>query len=104
MWRVSITGTDGSLCVLCVVLQLECCSFALIIVTFFLTLVLLYFWSEAQNDYNDFDWWASWHLIALVFKKEPQTVKQVSRDICVQTQVVLIQVSWSYVVVKCWNC
>lgn len=44
------------LCVFRVVLQLECGSFALIIVTFFLTLVLLYFWSEAQNDYNDFDW------------------------------------------------
>uniref|UniRef100_A0A8C2F4E7 Uncharacterized protein n=1 Tax=Cyprinus carpio TaxID=7962 RepID=A0A8C2F4E7_CYPCA len=36
--------------------RLECTSFVLLTVTFFLTLIFLYFWSEAQNDYNDFDW------------------------------------------------
>uniref|UniRef100_A0A8B9KQ04 Uncharacterized protein n=1 Tax=Astyanax mexicanus TaxID=7994 RepID=A0A8B9KQ04_ASTMX len=54
--------------------RLECGSFGLLIVTFFLTLVFLYFWSEAQNDYNDFDWfnfgnlgfWFPWSLVLLV--------------------------------------
>uniref|UniRef100_A0A4W4HLH4 GP-PDE domain-containing protein n=1 Tax=Electrophorus electricus TaxID=8005 RepID=A0A4W4HLH4_ELEEL len=32
--------------------RLECSSFGLLLTTFFLTLVFLYFWSEAQNDYN----------------------------------------------------
>jgi len=41
------------------VLQRECCSFALIVLTFCLSLVFLYFWSEARNDYNDFDWFVS---------------------------------------------
>uniref|UniRef100_A0A3Q3EZX8 Glycerophosphodiester phosphodiesterase domain containing 4a n=1 Tax=Labrus bergylta TaxID=56723 RepID=A0A3Q3EZX8_9LABR len=27
--------------------------------TFFLSFLFLYFWSEAQNDYNDFDWWVT---------------------------------------------
>uniref|UniRef100_A0A667ZMM8 Glycerophosphodiester phosphodiesterase domain containing 4b n=1 Tax=Myripristis murdjan TaxID=586833 RepID=A0A667ZMM8_9TELE len=36
----------------------DCCSsFALLVAAFCLTLVFLYFWGEAQNDYNDFDWW-----------------------------------------------
>ncbi|KAM9499183.1 glycerophosphodiester phosphodiesterase domain-containing protein 5-like isoform 1-T1 [Salvelinus alpinus] len=54
--------------------KLECASFALLIVTFCLTLVFLYFWSEAQNDYNDFDWfnfgnlgfWFPWSVVLLV--------------------------------------
>lgn len=60
----------------------ECCcskvefgSFGLLILTFFLSFVFLYFWSEAQNDYNDFDWfnfgtlgfWFPWSLVLLVF-------------------------------------
>ncbi|KAG9328631.1 hypothetical protein JZ751_012690 [Albula glossodonta] len=59
----------------------ECCcskvefgSFGLLIVTFWLSLVFLYFWSEAQNDYNDFDWfnfgnlgfWFPWSVVLLV--------------------------------------
>lgn len=40
-------------------LQVECGSFGLLILTFFLSFLFLYFWSEAQNDYIDFDWWVS---------------------------------------------
>ncbi|KAL6478572.1 hypothetical protein MHYP_G00120050 [Metynnis hypsauchen] len=58
----------------CCCSRLECGSFGLLIVTFFLTLVFLYFWSEAQNDYNDFDWfnfgnlgfWFPWSVVLLV--------------------------------------
>ncbi|XP_036444600.1 glycerophosphodiester phosphodiesterase domain-containing protein 5 isoform X2 [Colossoma macropomum] len=54
--------------------KLECGSFAVIIVTFCLSLVFLYFWTEAQNDYNDFDWfnfgnlgfWFPWSMVLLV--------------------------------------
>ncbi|KAM6969961.1 glycerophosphodiester phosphodiesterase domain-containing protein 5 [Aplochiton taeniatus] len=54
--------------------KLECASLALLIVTFCLTLVFLYFWSGAQNDYNDFDWfnfgnmgfWFPWSVVLLV--------------------------------------
>uniref|UniRef100_A0A8C8DTZ7 Glycerophosphodiester phosphodiesterase domain containing 4a n=1 Tax=Oryzias sinensis TaxID=183150 RepID=A0A8C8DTZ7_9TELE len=35
--------------------RVECGSFGLLILTFFLSFVFLYFWTEAQNDYNDFD-------------------------------------------------
>ncbi|KAL7853853.1 hypothetical protein AOLI_G00206970 [Acnodon oligacanthus] len=53
--------------------KLECGSFAMIIVTFCLSLVFLYFWTEAQNDYNDFDWfnfgnlgfWFPWSMMLL---------------------------------------
>uniref|UniRef100_A0A671LN22 Glycerophosphodiester phosphodiesterase domain-containing protein 5-like n=1 Tax=Sinocyclocheilus anshuiensis TaxID=1608454 RepID=A0A671LN22_9TELE len=50
-----------------------CCSkvlscFALIVLTFCLSLVFLYFWSEAQNDYNDFDWF----LLAVCLLSEGQ--------------------------------
>ncbi|XP_077050043.1 glycerophosphodiester phosphodiesterase domain-containing protein 5 isoform X1 [Siphateles boraxobius] len=58
----------------CCCSRLECGSFAVLIVTFFLTLIFLYFWSEAQNDYNDFDWfnfgnlgfWFPWSVVLLV--------------------------------------
>ncbi|RXN35289.1 glycerophosphodiester phosphodiesterase domain-containing 5-like isoform X1 [Labeo rohita] len=58
----------------CCCSRLECSSFALLIVTFVLTLIFLYFWSEAQNDYNDFDWfnfgnlgfWFPWSVVLLV--------------------------------------
>ncbi|KAL0994635.1 hypothetical protein UPYG_G00125170 [Umbra pygmaea] len=40
----------------CCCSKVECASFLLLIVAFCLTLVFLYFWTEAQNDYNDFDW------------------------------------------------
>ncbi|KAI4886840.1 hypothetical protein NFI96_018404 [Prochilodus magdalenae] len=54
--------------------KLECGSFAMIIVTFCLSLVFLYFWTKAQNDYNDFDWfnfgslgfWFPWSVVLLV--------------------------------------
>nr|XP_024660850.1 glycerophosphodiester phosphodiesterase domain-containing protein 5-like [Maylandia zebra] len=54
--------------------QVECGSFGLLILTFFLSFVFLYFWSEAQNDYNDFDWfnfgnlgfWFPWSLVLLI--------------------------------------
>jgi hypothetical protein len=41
----------------CLCVQLEGASFALLLTAFCFTLVFLYFWSQAQNDYNDFDWW-----------------------------------------------
>ncbi|XP_076846910.1 glycerophosphodiester phosphodiesterase domain-containing protein 5 isoform X2 [Brachyhypopomus gauderio] len=58
----------------CCCSRLECSSFGLLLATFFLTLVFLYFWSEAQNDYNDFDWfnfgtmgfWFPWSVVLLV--------------------------------------
>lgn len=58
----------------CCCSKLECGSFGLLILTFFLSLVFLYFWSEAQNDYNDLDWfnfgalgfWFPWSLVLLV--------------------------------------
>nr|XP_029483139.1 glycerophosphodiester phosphodiesterase domain-containing protein 5-like isoform X3 [Oncorhynchus nerka] len=58
----------------CCCSKLECVSFALLVMTFCLTLVFLYFWSEAQNDYNDFDWfnfgnlgfWFPWSVVLLV--------------------------------------
>ncbi|TRZ04523.1 hypothetical protein DNTS_007827 [Danionella cerebrum] len=54
--------------------QMECGSFALIVLTFCLSLVFLYFWSEARNDYNDFDWfnfgnlgfWFPWSMVLLI--------------------------------------
>ncbi|KAM3874781.1 glycerophosphodiester phosphodiesterase domain-containing protein 5 [Diretmus argenteus] len=58
----------------CCCSKVECGSFGLLIFTFFLSFVFLYFWSEAQNDYNDFDWfnfralgfWFPWSLVLLV--------------------------------------
>lgn len=63
-WEISVQISlckcgRGSACVLLSCarpLQLECGSVGLILVTFCMTLVLLYFWSEAKNDYDDFDW------------------------------------------------
>ncbi|XP_014907472.1 glycerophosphodiester phosphodiesterase domain-containing protein 5-like, partial [Poecilia latipinna] len=57
----------------CCCSKVECGSFGLLILTFFLSFVFLYFWSEAQNDYNDFDWfnfgnlgfWFPWSLVLL---------------------------------------
>ncbi|KAJ3590949.1 hypothetical protein NHX12_008897, partial [Muraenolepis orangiensis] len=65
----------------CCCSKVECCSFGLLILTFFLSFVFLYFWSEAQNDYNDFDWfnfgtlgfWFPWSLVlALCLLSEGQ--------------------------------
>ncbi|XP_056417120.1 glycerophosphodiester phosphodiesterase domain-containing protein 5-like [Hyla sarda] len=59
----------------------QCCCkwkesvfFLLLVVTFCLSLVFLYSWGEAKNDYNDFDWftykglgyWFLWSLLILV--------------------------------------
>lgn len=54
--------------------KLEGASFALLVASFCLTLVFLYFWGQAQNDYNDFDWfnfgnlgfWFPWSVVLLV--------------------------------------
>ncbi|KAG7265492.1 hypothetical protein CRUP_003581, partial [Coryphaenoides rupestris] len=54
--------------------KLEGASFALLVTAFCLTLVFLYFWSQAENDYNDFDWfnfmnlgfWMPWSVVLLV--------------------------------------
>ncbi|XP_029924750.1 glycerophosphodiester phosphodiesterase domain-containing protein 5 [Myripristis murdjan] len=58
----------------CCCSKLEGASFALLVAAFCLTLVFLYFWGEAQNDYNDFDWfnfgnlgfWFPWSVVLLV--------------------------------------
>uniref|UniRef100_A0A3P8WBK9 Glycerophosphodiester phosphodiesterase domain-containing protein 5-like n=1 Tax=Cynoglossus semilaevis TaxID=244447 RepID=A0A3P8WBK9_CYNSE len=59
----------------------DCCcnkcegvSSALLVAAFCLTLVFLYFWAHAKNDYNDFDWfnfgnlgfWFPWSVVLLV--------------------------------------
>ncbi|XP_067347996.1 glycerophosphodiester phosphodiesterase domain-containing protein 5-like isoform X2 [Channa argus] len=54
--------------------KLEGACFVLLVVAFFLTLVFLYFWGQAKNDYNDFDWfnfenlgfWFPWSVVLLV--------------------------------------
>ncbi|XP_070838571.1 glycerophosphodiester phosphodiesterase domain-containing protein 5-like [Chaetodon trifascialis] len=54
--------------------KLEGVSFALLVVAFCLTLVFLFFWGQAKNDYNDFDWfnfgnlgfWFPWSVVLLV--------------------------------------
>ncbi|XP_031729965.1 glycerophosphodiester phosphodiesterase domain-containing protein 5-like [Anarrhichthys ocellatus] len=54
--------------------KLEGVSVTLLVVTFCLTLVFLYFWGQAKNDYNDFDWfnfgnlgfWFPWSVVLLV--------------------------------------
>ncbi|XP_031163981.1 glycerophosphodiester phosphodiesterase domain-containing protein 5-like [Sander lucioperca] len=54
--------------------KVEAVSFALLVVAFCLTLVFLYFWGQAKNDYNDFDWfnfgklgfWFPWSVVLLV--------------------------------------
>ncbi|KAM3601932.1 uncharacterized protein V6R79_021469 [Siganus canaliculatus] len=58
----------------CCCSKLEGFSFALLLTTFCLTLLFLYFWGQAQNDYNDFDWfnfgnlgfWFPWSVVLLV--------------------------------------
>uniref|UniRef100_A0A7N5ZTF4 GP-PDE domain-containing protein n=1 Tax=Anabas testudineus TaxID=64144 RepID=A0A7N5ZTF4_ANATE len=54
--------------------KLEGASFALLVAAFCVTLVFLYFWGQAENDYNDFDWfnfgnlgfWFPWSVVLLV--------------------------------------
>ncbi|XP_069396090.1 glycerophosphodiester phosphodiesterase domain-containing protein 5-like [Paralichthys olivaceus] len=54
--------------------KLEGVSFALLVAAFCLTLVFLYFWGYAKNDYDDFDWfnfgnlgfWFPWSVVLLV--------------------------------------
>ncbi|KAM9788918.1 glycerophosphodiester phosphodiesterase domain-containing protein 5-like [Neosynchiropus ocellatus] len=53
--------------------QLEAVSFIFLLITFLLSLVFVFFWGQAKNDYNDFDWfnfgnlgfWFSWSLLLL---------------------------------------
>ncbi|KAM8897685.1 LOW QUALITY PROTEIN: glycerophosphodiester phosphodiesterase domain-containing protein 5-like [Spinachia spinachia] len=54
--------------------KLEGASFALLVAAFCLTLVFLFFWGQAENDYNDFDWfnfgnlgfWFPWSVVLLI--------------------------------------
>ncbi|XP_053297657.1 glycerophosphodiester phosphodiesterase domain-containing protein 5 [Pleuronectes platessa] len=58
----------------CCCSKLEGVSFALLVAAFCLTLVFLYFWGNAENDYDDFDWfnfgnlgfWFPWSVVLLV--------------------------------------
>ncbi|XP_033834369.1 glycerophosphodiester phosphodiesterase domain-containing protein 5-like [Periophthalmus magnuspinnatus] len=53
--------------------KVEVLSLALLTVAFCITLVFLYFWGQAKNDYNDFDWftfgalgfWFPWSVVLL---------------------------------------
>uniref|UniRef100_A0A3Q2WR07 Glycerophosphodiester phosphodiesterase domain-containing protein 5-like n=1 Tax=Haplochromis burtoni TaxID=8153 RepID=A0A3Q2WR07_HAPBU len=53
--------------------KLEGASFAVLVAAFCLTLLFLYFWGQAKNDYNDFDWfnfgnlgfWFPWSVVLL---------------------------------------
>lgn len=54
--------------------KLEGASLVLLVAAFCLTLVFLFFWGQAENDYNDFDWfnfgnlgfWFPWSVVLLV--------------------------------------
>ncbi|XP_014862875.1 PREDICTED: glycerophosphodiester phosphodiesterase domain-containing protein 5-like [Poecilia mexicana] len=58
----------------CCCSKLEGASFVLLVAAFCLTLLFLYFWGQAENDYNDFDWfnfghlgfWFPWSVVLLV--------------------------------------
>ncbi|XP_035035306.2 glycerophosphodiester phosphodiesterase domain-containing protein 5 [Hippoglossus stenolepis] len=58
----------------CCCSKLEGVSFVLLVAAFCLTLVFLYFWGHAENDYDDFDWfnfgnlgfWFPWSVVLLV--------------------------------------
>uniref|UniRef100_A0A8C7U234 Uncharacterized protein n=1 Tax=Oncorhynchus mykiss TaxID=8022 RepID=A0A8C7U234_ONCMY len=58
----------------CCCSRVECGSVVLLVLTFLLSSLFLYFWSQAHNDYNDFDWfnfetlgfWFPWSLVLLV--------------------------------------
>ncbi|XP_075054694.1 glycerophosphodiester phosphodiesterase domain-containing protein 4 [Mixophyes fleayi] len=58
----------------CCCVRKEALFFVLLIGAFCLSLVFLYFWGEAKNDYNDFDWytyrslgyWFLWSILILV--------------------------------------
>ncbi|XP_078078697.1 glycerophosphodiester phosphodiesterase domain-containing protein 5-like [Mustelus asterias] len=51
--------------------KFELFCFGMLVATFGLAFVLLYFWGEAKNDYNDFDWnfysgkWIPWSVVVL---------------------------------------
>lgn len=53
--------------------KVEGVSLALLVLVFCITLVFLYFWGQAKNDYNDFDWfnfgilgfWFPWSVVLL---------------------------------------
>ncbi|XP_042190566.1 glycerophosphodiester phosphodiesterase domain-containing protein 5 isoform X2 [Callorhinchus milii] len=52
--------------------KVECSCLLVLVAAFWLSLVLLYFWSKAQNDYINFDWnfysgkWIPWSMVVLV--------------------------------------
>lgn len=67
-WRHNKSRPEGSCCN-----KLEGASFAVLVAAFCLTLLFLYFWGQAKNDYNDFDWfnfgnlgfWFPWSVVLL---------------------------------------
>ncbi|XP_030009235.1 glycerophosphodiester phosphodiesterase domain-containing protein 5 [Sphaeramia orbicularis] len=54
--------------------KVEGACFGLLVASFCITLLFLYFWGQAKNDYNDFDWfnfgnlgfWFPWSMVLLV--------------------------------------
>lgn len=72
-WRRQ-DGSDGAQPGDCCCNKLEGASFAVLVAAFLLTLLFLYFWGQAKNDYNDFDWfnfrnlgfWFPWSVVLLV--------------------------------------
>ncbi|KAI2653337.1 Glycerophosphodiester phosphodiesterase domain-containing protein 5 [Labeo rohita] len=95
----------------CCCSRLECSSFALLIVTFVLTLIFLYFWSEAQNDYNDFDWfnfgnlgfWFPWSVVLLVVAAALFTyiALLLVLAVCLLSEGQRLYLHWSH---KCHSC
>uniref|UniRef100_A0A3P8WB22 Glycerophosphodiester phosphodiesterase domain-containing protein 5-like n=1 Tax=Cynoglossus semilaevis TaxID=244447 RepID=A0A3P8WB22_CYNSE len=70
-WRRQESRTQPGDC--CCNKQCEGVSSALLVAAFCLTLVFLYFWAHAKNDYNDFDFnfgnlgfWFPWSVVLLV--------------------------------------
>ncbi|KAL0973107.1 hypothetical protein UPYG_G00199050 [Umbra pygmaea] len=58
----------------CCCSRVECGSMVLLVLTFLLSSLFLYFWSQAHNDYNEFDWfnfetmgfWFPWSVMLLI--------------------------------------
>ncbi|XP_076017530.1 glycerophosphodiester phosphodiesterase domain-containing protein 5-like [Genypterus blacodes] len=86
--------------------KLEGACFALLVAAFCLTLVFLYFWGEAQNDYNDFDWfifgnlgfWFPWSVVLLVITAAFFTYVTVltTLAVCLLSQGQRLYLHWSH--------
>nr|XP_057942589.1 glycerophosphodiester phosphodiesterase domain-containing protein 5-like [Doryrhamphus excisus] len=86
--------------------KLEGVSLALLVVAFCLTLLFLYFWGQAKNDYNDFDWfnfgnmgfWFPWSVVLLVIAAVffSYTAMLMLLAICLLSQRQKLRLHWSH--------